>query len=425
MVTAGPGETLPRVLQFGTGVFLRGYFDWMLQRARDAEVWDGSVIGVKLTARGGLPLADQPSFAHTLRGIEGGRRVEEHSKVFVVENWIHPYESWQVVLGTARFRTLDVVVSNSTEAGLAYREAQPPGTCPDTFPAKLAAWLHMRFEAHPTGTVDVLPFELVDDNGPLLREAVLRHADDWALGMGFAVWVRERVRFRSTLVDRIVTKPGPDDDPLAVIAEPYHLLAIEGDDALEERLPLKRAGLNVVYTDDLARYRTRKVRILNGSHHTLLFLGLMSGHGNVLECMEDEGLFGFLDHVMRREVVPALDGDPADLEAYVDATFERFRNPWLDHRLASIALNSAAKVQVRLIPSIADHLDRVGSLPPGLVLAVAAYCAYDHPPEADGCEVEPVRAACAAVPGLGEAVDAAARRLREVGPGPAMKEIVT
>ena len=417
-------NVLPRVLQFGTGVFLRGHVDWMLQRVRDADAWDGSVIGVKLTSRGELGLAAHPSYDHVLRGIEGGERVEEHSKVFVVESWLHPYEAWPVVLGTARFRSLDVVVSNSTEAGLVYREAPPPGTCPDTFPAKLAAWLHMRFEAHPTGTVDVLPFELVDDNGPRLRDAVLRHADDWALGMGFAVWVRERVRFRSTLVDRIVTKPGPDDHPLAVIAEPYHLLAIEGDDALEERLPLKANGLNVVYTDDLDRYRRRKVRILNGSHHTMLFLGLMSGHGNVLECMDDPTIADFLGHVMRREVVPALEGDREELLAYVDATFERFRNPWLDHRLGSIALNSAAKVQVRLIPSIVDHLERLGTLPPGLVLAVAAFCAYDHPSDAEGCERAPVRAACAAIPGLDAAVQHAVRRLADVGPAAAMKEIL-
>ncbi len=412
--------TSPRVLQFGTGVFLRGHFDWMLQRARDAELWDGSVIGVKLTARGPLPLADQPAFPHVIRGVRDGVPTEEHSKVSVVESWLHPYQSWSVVLGTARLKTLDVVVSNSTEAGIAYAPAPPPGTCPDPFPAKLLAWLHMRFEAHPGRPVTVLPLELVDDNGPRLKEVVRRYAEDWALGMAFAVWLEERCEFRSTLVDRIVTKPGEGDDPLQVIAEPYHLLAIEGDDGLEERLPLRRAGLEVVYTADLAELRKRKVRVLNGAHHVMTFLGLALGKGNVLECMEDASLGPFVEWVIREEVLPALGGDLEETSAYAGVILERFANPWLDHRLESIALNSAAKVLVRLIPSILDHRQGTGAWPPGLLLAVAAFLAYDG--DAAGCEHEPVRAACAEVSGLNEAVDAALASLRASGPARAMEE---
>ncbi|MEE2712714.1 MAG: tagaturonate reductase [Planctomycetota bacterium] len=412
----------PRILQFGTGVFLRGHFDWMLQRARDAGCWDGSVIGVKLTSRGELALAGHPSYPFTSRGLVDGVSLEEHSKVSVVESWLHPYESWSVVLGTARLLSLDVVVSNSTEAGIAYAQAPPPGTCPDPFPAKLLAWLHMRFEAHPNREVTVLPLELVDDNGARLREVVERYVDDWCLGAAFGVWLRDRVTFRSTLVDRIVTKPGPGDDPLLVIAEPYHLLAIEGDDSLEERLPLRASGLNVAYTDDLDSYRTRKVRVLNGSHHVMVFLGLMSGKGNVKECMDDPTVSGFLERVILGEVIPTIDGADGELRAYAETTFDRFRNPHLDHRLSAIALNSCAKVQVRLLPTIKDVVAAGGAVPEGLALAVAAYCAYDH--EGDGCEVEPVRAACAEVPGLAAAIEGALRDLEALGPLGAMKKVL-
>ncbi len=412
----------PRVLQFGTGVFLRGHFDWMLQRAKDAGLWDGSVIGVKLTPRGELALAERPSYPHMSRGVVDGIPVEEHSKVTVVESWLHPYESWPVVLGTARLLTLDVVVSNSTEAGIAYAPASPPGTCPDPFPAKLLAWLHVRFEAHPNRGVTVLPLELIDDNGARLREVVERYVDDWCLGTAFGVWLRDRVSFRSTLVDRIVTKPGEGDDPLLVIAEPYHLLAIEGDDSLEERLPLRSAGLNVVYTDDLASYRTRKVRVLNGAHHAMIFLGLMCGKGNVKECMDDPVVSAFVEHVIVGEVLPTIDGDGTELRQYAETTLDRFRNPDLDHRLSAIALNSCAKVQVRLLPTIADAVATQGAVPPGLVLAVAAYCAYDH--EADGCEVEPVRTAIAEVPGLAAAIDVAIQDLEAKGPLEAMKRVL-
>lgn len=414
--------TEPRVLQFGTGVFLRGHFDWMLQRTKEAGLWDGSVIGVKLTPRGRLALAERPSYPYTSRGIVAGIPVEEHSKVSVVESWLHPYESWPVVLGTARLRTLDVVVSNSTEAGLAYAPSPPPGTCPDPFPAKLLAWLHMRFEAHPNRDVTVLPLELVDDNGARLREAVEAYVDDWCLGVAFGVWLRDRVTFRSTLVDRIVTKPGDGDDPLLVISEPYHLLAIEGDDSLEEQLPFREAGLNVVYTDDLASFATRKVRVLNGAHHTMLFLGLMCSKGNVKECMDDPVLSAFVERVIVDEVLPTIDGDRDALGDYVATTLDRFRNPWLDHRLSAIALNSCAKVGVRLLPTIADAVAAGRPVPEGLALAVAAYCAYDH--DADGCEIEPVRAACAKIPGLPEAVDAAMTRLDSLGPLDAMRKVI-
>ena len=508
------------VVQFGHGVFMRGHIDWMLQRSRDAGLWAGKVVGVKLTSRGGIgPLGAAPAYPLAVRGARGGARIDEASEVDIVERWLNPHDNdakgggggLAALLATATAPHVAAVVSNSTEAGIAYTAAPSPfdrrgvaKRCPESFPAKLTLWLATRFGAGAGGAgaggakLTILPLELVEDAAAKLRGIVLRHANDWRLddhaalhagalaasstfgydtaggATAFEAWLAEHVEFRSTLVDRIVTKPDDADDPRLVVVEPYHLLVVEEPPAaaaaaahaatatatatasggeLERQLRLKAAGLNVVYArdGDLARWRTRKVRLLNGAHHALVFLGLRLGLGNVRECMAHAALGSFVRHVLAREVAPALDGadlaaraaaEQAEVDGYVATVLERFANPFLDHRLASIALNSAAKARVRLLPAIGDYQARAhaqqeassssveggagrseqgasvargrgAALPPGLVLALAAFFAYDGPPLA-GCDAEPTRAeACAEVAGLNEALERATAALRD------------
>jgi len=419
-----------RVLQFGTGVFVRGFFDWMLQRAQDNLQWEGSVLGVKLTPDGEFPLSSESAFPHTMRGISNGCQIEQHSTISVVERWINPHQTsgLQELLASAQVPGLDIVVSNSTEAGITYRKEGRPadGTCSRSFPTMLLLWLHARFGFHPSSRVTVLPFELVEDNGQKLKEIILQHADDWCLGPNFRAWLHECCDFRSTLVDRIVTKPSSSEHPLLTIAEPYHLLAIEGDNSLEERLPLLAAGANVLYLDDLSQQRSRKVRVLNGAHHTIAFLGMAMGKGSVLDCMKDDVLNRFLKHVLFQEVLPSLQTDAQDLQElrhYAETILERFANPWLDHRLEAIAMNSAAKVPVRLIPSIVDYLERFGELPHGLILAVAAFLAYDG--STKGCETSQVENSCQAVNGLSRAVEAAMVDLSKLRPTDAILHVLS
>ena len=449
------------VVQFGHGVFMRGHIDWMLQQSRDAGLWAGNVVGVKLTSRGDIgPLGAQPAYPLAVRGAQGGARVDESSEVGVVERWLNPHDGkgggLAALLATATQPHVAMVVSNSTEAGIAYTQAPSPfdrrgnaKSCPETFPAKLTMWLATRFGAGlggagggAGGKLTVLPLELVEDAAAKLRAIVLRHANDWRLGdkagTAFEAWLTQHVEFRSTLVDRIVTKPDDADDPRLVVVEPYHLLVVEepptaaSGGEMEKQLQLKAAGLNVVYSRDLAKWRTRKVRLLNGAHHTLVFLGLRLGLSNVKECMAHALLGPLVRHVLEREVAPALDGtdlaprsaaEQAEVDTYVSTVLERFSNPFLDHKLASIALNSAAKVRVRLMPAIGDYQARKqaergasgagrGPLPPGLVLALAAFFAYDGPALA-GCDAEPARTeVCAEVDGLAEALERATAALR-------------
>jgi len=408
----------PRVLQFGTGVFVRGFFDWMLQEARNADKWQGSVIGVKLTPDGALP--QSCSHTHIMRGMQNGCQIEKHSVLSVVDKYLNPYRENDLteLLASASIPGLDIVVSNSTEAGICYSATPRPeaGSCPASFPAKLLMWLHARFQADPKLGVTVLPLELIEDNGVKLKDIVKRHAEDWALGSDFGNWLEQHCDFRSTLVDRIVTKPGAQEDPMMTISEPYHLLAVSGDASLEERLPLLASGLNVIYTTDLDEYRTRKVRVLNGAHHVITFLGLAMGKVNVLDCVDDAVLGEFLEGVLLREVLPTL-GSSKGLEEYVATVLERFRNPWLDHRLEAIAMNSASKVLVRLLPSISDYVRQFDKMPVGLVLAVAAFLAYEGPVK--GCEKEPVLEACSAE--LKEAAQNAATQLKNAPPEVAMR----
>ena len=504
-------DDTPLALVFGTGVFIRGYMGWFLQHAVDKQTWRGNAIGIKLTR--GMPLGsgfiEGRSYPLIVRGIREGKQIDESSEVSVIKRWIDPHTAngYADLLATARHHVVDLIVSNATEAGLCYVPTPRPtnGYCPDSYPAKLTAWLAERFatvherpvppgQAPGREHITVLPLELVVDAGRRLADLVRQHADCWELGPAFTEWLDAHVSFRSALVDRIVTKPGHEDDPMLVVAEPYQLLCVEAEEessekmdgpsgaerqhsgevheikrqrracsgstgssnachgggggggggeggggggggegggTFERKLGFRRAGLNVVYTRDLAAWRVRKVRVLNGAHHTLCFLGMRLQLTNVRDCMEHATLGPFVRHVLKKEVLPTLDGDETELEAYAEAVLERFTNPFLDHRLASIGLNSSAKVRERLIPTIADFMRRQvrlqpldpdpstaasspegGAPPPGLTLALAAFLAHEAPP-LDGCEPADVRTEVAkSVPGLSPALEAAVKALQ-------------
>lgn len=446
----------PLILQLGTGVFLRGFWDWMVQTANDRVGWGASVTVAKLTPTGGLDAfeAQDGEFTHVLRGLQDGEPSTEELKVRCIDAWIDPYGEWERFLALARDPRLRFVVSNATEAGLVYTECPPPTACPASFPAKVTALLHARFSALE-GAADaglvLLPLELVEGNGAVLRECVLRHARDWELGDAFVSWLESDNRFISTLVDRIVTGSTEEErqahetagaDRLLDISEPYHFLALEAEEGIEAELPLHRSGLNVVWASDLAPYHLRKVRILNGSHACLVFLGSLLGHETVLDAMEDPALARFLRHCVHEEIVPTLEQPEAELRTYVEETFERFRNPWLRHRLRDIALNSLAKVKVRLLAPILDAHRERGTPPPGLCLAFAAFLVAYRDPDfvrdtdqvrerfADRWEAGTAHEAVAAllgdralwdrdlteIPGFAPAVRAWVARLLEFGP---------
>ncbi len=359
------------ILQLGTGAFLRGFLDWMLHEVS----YEGRVVVSGLTRSGSVEALRECDlrFTHTLRGLRGGTRVEEQLSNTVLTEAVDPYAEWDRLRAVAMDPELRLVVTNSTEAGLVWRPASSPNPCPEPFAAKLAALLVARFHALGSGAPSLLvtPTELVEDNGPALRTLVLRHALEWGTDESFTGWLDGHVRFVSTLVDRIVSKEPSEGDPLAISSEPYHLWVLDDGGALGEVLDLE--GLNVHSVSDLAPWRERKVRLLNGGHACLVFTGLLDGLVHVREAMEQPIHRAFLERCLREEVLPGLSGDPAELEDYLADVLERFANPFLDHRLDAIRLNSHAKVHVRILPAMREHVARTGSLPPGLTTALAAF----------------------------------------------------
>ena len=228
-----------------------------------------------------------------------------------------------------------------------------------------------------------LPCELIEANGATLKRIVKLHAQRWQLPAAFTDWIDRANHFLDTLVDRIVPGYPADeadalredwgyDDQLIVAAEPFHLLVIQGPAALADELPLHKAGLNVVWTDDLRPYRTRKVRILNGAHTATALAAFCAGLDTVQQMTEDPVVSAFLRQVMFNEIVPFVPLPEAERQAYAATTMERFGNPFIRHELISIALNSVAKWKVRVLPTVKDHAAKHGVVPPGLAFSLAA-----------------------------------------------------
>ena len=369
-----------KVLQFGEGGFLRAFVDWMLQRVNDEGVFDGGVTVVQPIAAGLCEqlMAQDGNYHLLMRGLRDGVPTVEEAKIDVIEGCVNPYTDYEAYLAQAENPALRFVVSNTTEAGIAYEAGDRLADAPQTsFPAKVTALLWRRYQKGLSGLV-FLPCELIEKNGTTLREIVLRYAREWALGEDFCRWIETENMFCNTLVDRIVTGYPKDevlpeyaDDKMLDTSEIFHLWVIEGYRGLFSELPLDRAGLNVILTDDITPYRTRKVRILNGAHTSLIPYALLSGVETVRDCMQNETLSAFVRSAVYEEIIPTLDLPREELEAYAEAVFERFDNPYIRHYCSSISLNSVSKFRVRVLPSLLEYRRRFGKEPEKLLFSFA------------------------------------------------------
>ena len=384
-----------RILQIGDGNFLRAFADWMIDVTNGAGLFNGEVTIAQPLPRGiADPLNKQDGlYTVLLRGVQNGVAVDSRRVITCVKNALNPYSHWGDMLTTAQDPSLRFVISNTTEAGIAYvDEALVDGQCPANFPAKATALLLARFKAlgatAQTGLV-FLPCELIEANGTKLRKCVLQYAEAWKLPADFVAWVQEHNVFCNTLVDRIVPGfPSTEakalcaqigyEDSLLVAAEPFHLWVIEGPAALAEEFPLHKAGLDVVWTDDLQPYRTRKVRILNGAH-TASSLAAFSAELDTVQSMTDDPVVSkYLNKVMFEEIVPFVPLPEAERRAYAETIMERFANPHIRHELISIALNSVSKWQVRVLPTVKDYVAAHGKAPAGLSFSLAALLNFYH-----------------------------------------------
>ena len=369
-----------KVIQFGEGGFLRGFVDWILQITNEKTDFDGSVVVVQPIENG---LCDKLSaqncvYTHVMRGMQDGVPVVEKKVIDVISRCVKPYDDWDSYLALAENPEFRFVFSNTTEAGIEYiNEDRLTDAPPKSFPAKVTVLLHKRFTLGLKGFI-FLPCELIDKNGEKLKEIILKYADDWNLGDSFKNWVNEENIFCNTLVDRIVTGYPKDEkidlgyeDNMLNTSELFHLWVIEGPQSICDELPLDKTGLNIIFTDNLEKYRTRKVRILNGAHTSMIPYAMLEGVETVKDCMENKKLFDFVNSCVFDEIIPTLDLPEEELIDYAKNVFERFRNPYIKHLCASISLNSVSKFKVRVLPSITEYIKKTGKMPAHLLMSFA------------------------------------------------------
>ena len=366
-----------RVIQFGEGGFLRGFVDWMLQKVNESSEFNGSVVVVQPIEQGMCDLlsAQNCVYTHVIRGVEG----VDTTVVDVISRCVKPYEDFNSYLALAENPDFRFVVSNTTESGIVFSaEDKITDAPPKTFPAKVTLLLKRRFELGLGGFI-FLPCELIDRNGDNLKKCILKYADLWELGDAFKNWVESENVFTNTLVDRINTgyPRGEDlglgyEDNMLNTSEFFHLWVIETECDLESEIPFASAGLNVIVTKDkLEMYRTRKVRILNGAHTSLVPYAMLEGFDTVKSCIDDERMCAHLRRCVFDEIIPTLDLPRDELLAYANSVVERFGNPYIKHYLSAISLNSVSKFKVRVLPSILEYIKRYDKMPETLIFAFA------------------------------------------------------
>lgn len=375
-----------KIIQFGTGNFLRGFADCFVDKLNKENLYDGKIVIVSPTDSKQVDMlnAQQGRYNLYLRGIENGKEICERTEINAISRAINPYRDFNAYLALAENPDFRFIISNTTEAGIAFSAEDEFADKPaKSFPAKLTQLLYERYKLDLNGFV-IFACELIDDNAKQLEKCVLAYARLWNLGEDFCSWLINKNDFCNTLVDRIVTGYPKDEteqlckeigynDKLLDTAEPYHLWVIDGN--YENELPLQTAGLNVIWTDNVSAYKKMKVRILNGTHTSLVFPSLLCGVETVKQSLDDKALNIFLNSCLYDYILPAL-GETAENRQFANAVLERFANPYIKHMWQAISLNSVSKFTARVLPTITDYTDKNNALPKPLVFSLACLIEY-------------------------------------------------
>ena len=390
--TAGMLELPEKVMQFGTGGFLRAFADYFIDEANRQGVFSGRVVMVGSTGSKRTSLLNAQGGLYTVRvqGVRKGDIVEEHRVICSVSRALSAKDHWDEVVQLAKSPDLELVISNTTELGVVY---DPDDTyaeaAPRSFPGKLTAVLFERathYSYAPDRGLVVLPCELITQNGDTLKSIVMKLAEDWALGDEFMGWLNTSVYFCNTLVDRIVPGTPAKDvldalynqlgytDAMLTNAEVYKLWPIEGPPEALERITFARANPDVVLTEDVHPYKERKVRILNGAHTSSVPVAFLMGEETVIGMMENPKTAAFVRNVMLENIVPSLDV-PGGV-AFAEEVLDRFKNPFLRHKLIDISWQSTSKWRLRLLPSIQRYYEKHNALPLHICAGFAAYLVF-------------------------------------------------
>ena len=379
-----------KIIQFGEGNFLRAFCDWMMSEANNKTDFGGSIVVTNATKRGSVEKLNNQNGLFTLfiQGINNEVLQDESIIVNSISRGINPYTHYDDFLEVGKQEHLRFAISNTTEAGIYFDENDTSyKQSPNSFPAKLTALLYIRytyFKGDIQRGLIILPCELIEDNGARLKEVILKYASLWNLENDFVVWVNEANIFCDTLVDRIVPGYPKDEkysaqldytDKAMVVAEPYHLWVIKSPKPFSDEFPLQQAGLNVVFADDLAPYRTRKVRILNGLHTAMVPVAYLSGITTVGEAIANPEIAQFIN-LAASEIISTLAEPEEELRIYLYEVLSRFKNPYIVHNLMSIALNSFTKFNTRVMPSIQEYYRINNHYPDFLIFSLAGLIVF-------------------------------------------------
>lgn len=393
-------ELPEKVLQFGTGVLLRGLPDYFIDKANKEGNFNGRVVMVKSTSAGDVEAFEKQDGLFTLcvRGVQGNEGVEENILNASISRVLSANSEWHQVLQYAAHPEIQLVISNTTEVGITLSHDNVDDIPPRSFPGKLLAFLYRRFKVYggdkDKGLV-IIPTELVIDNGTRLKDIVLELARINQLGQPFADWISSHNYFCNSLVDRIVpgkltveqqaateSKLGYQDE-LMIMSEVYRLWAIEtSEQKVRDVLSFEKSDSGIVITDDIGVFRELKLRLLNGSHSFTCGLAHLCGVATVRQAMEDAGLRDFITRLMLREIVPAIESEQISTgraSEFAFSVIDRFRNPYLDHRWLSIGVQYSLKMRNRNVPMISRYFELMEAVPPCMTLGFAAFLLFMKP----------------------------------------------
>ncbi|MBU3821010.1 tagaturonate reductase [Flavobacteriaceae bacterium XHP0103] len=378
-----------KILQFGEGNFLRAFVGYAIQELNKKAQFNAGIAVVQPIDKGLVNMLNDQEGLYTLfmKGVKKGEEIQEVELISNIVKGVDPYTHFNDYLELAKEESLEFIISNTTEAGIAYVASDTPTMQPpSSFPAKLTVLLYERFK-HFNGDANkgltIIPCELINYNADTLKDIIQKYIADWDLGDAFKSWLLNHCSFHNTLVDRIVPGYPKDDieaynkqldykDNLIVSAEAFFLWVIEGDDALKTKLPFHKTNLDVKIVKNMQPYRTRKVRILNGAHTTMVPFSLLYGNTTVKQSVDNAFTGEFINKAVFDEIIDTLDMDKAELNGFAEEVFDRFRNPFIVHNLSSIALNSISKFKVRVLPSLLGFIHKNNKIPTHLTFAFAA-----------------------------------------------------
>ena len=376
-------------MQFGEGNFLRAFVEWIIQDLNDKGAIDAGVAVVQPMPFGRVNELAAQDGLYTLRleGIDNGENVKKSRVIDVIGDCVNPFTEYEKFLKYGESEDLQVIISNTTEAGIAVDPDDTDFTnCPKSYPGKLLALLKRRYD-HFKGDMGkglaIIPCELIDDNGDELYRCLTELAKINKMDAKFIEWMQNANHFTSTLVDRIV--PGYPKNEIEAIQEEtgyidnnvvkgeiFHLWVLKKEPHIQKVFPADKTGLNVIFADDIHPYKQRKVKILNGSHTAMVPVAYLCGIDTVGEAVSDPIIGKFVRDFVFEEVNPTINLPQDQMVAFANSVIERYRNPYIRHELMSIALNSTTKFKTRLLPTLVDYVKIKGKLPNRLLFAFAA-----------------------------------------------------